>query len=396
MTIRSLLAILSRTQNQSTELVPQIDRIQRVCGLFGALLALFGVLSSPAQAVGLPLVISATVDYTHATLTIIGQNFGSSPTVTLDAMIFPMQSASSSQIVANFPANNPPSSFAPGTYFLTLQYRNQLPSIFTADIGANGAQGPPGVQGPAGAIGATGPAGPAGPQGVAGPMGPVGATGLAGPSGATGAQGVAGPVGATGATGPQGPAGPQGPSGGGLVCATAPNIYLVTSTNGTQTCLSRYVDNGDGTVTDNQTGLMWEKKSVSGDVHDINKSWTWSTGAPWNPDGTLYSDFLATLNAELNVNSDPINKSSCFANHCDWRIPKVVELQSIFAASYPCGISPCIDPTFGPTQTLGTWSSTAASGLPGSAWLVVFYSGGYLYTDHETTGAFARAVRSGR
>jgi len=147
--------------------------------LLAIVLGLFGVLSSPAQAGGLPLVISTTVDYTHSTLTINGQNFGSSPTVTLDAMTFPTQSASSSQIVANFPSSYPPSSFTPGTYFLTLQYRNQLPSIFTANIGANGAVGPPGpvgAPGAAGAPGATGPAGPAGPQGVVGPVGPPGAT----------------------------------------------------------------------------------------------------------------------------------------------------------------------------------------------------------------------------
>jgi hypothetical protein len=47
--------------------------------------ALLGLISSGAQAAGLPLVISATVDYTHNTLTISGQNFGSSPAVTLDS-----------------------------------------------------------------------------------------------------------------------------------------------------------------------------------------------------------------------------------------------------------------------------------------------------------------------
>ncbi len=29
-----------------------------------------------------------------------------------------------------------------------------------------------------------------------------------------------------------------------------------------------YTDNGDGTVTDNQTGLTWEKKSDDGSIHD--------------------------------------------------------------------------------------------------------------------------------
>ena len=189
---------------------------------------LLGLFSFGVRAAGLPLVISATVDYSHNTLTISGQNFGSNPAVTLDSLAFPTQSSASSQIVANFPSGKAPSSFLPGMYFLTVTFKNQLPTIFAVDIGGSGAQGPagpagaPGAPGVAGATGPAGPAGPAGPQGIVGPMGPVGATGATGPAGAAGAQGlqgVAGPIGpqglqgatgATGATGPQGPAGTGG------------------------------------------------------------------------------------------------------------------------------------------------------------------------------------------
>ncbi len=182
----------------------------------------------PAQAAGLPVIISATVNYTQNTLTVTGQNFGSSPIVTLNSTTFPTMSSSSSQIVADFPNSKPPSSFTPGTYFLTLQFPNQLPAIFAVDIGANGPAGPAGVQGPAGpagatgATGATGAAGPQGPiglpgpqgvQGPAGPMGPAGANGSPGPAGAQGPQGPVGPAGATGATGQQGPTGSQGATG---------------------------------------------------------------------------------------------------------------------------------------------------------------------------------------
>ena len=155
-----------------------------------------GVFSPRTQAAGLPLVISATVDYTHNTLTISGQNFGASPTVTLDALTFPAQSPSSStQIVANFPSGKAPASFTPGTYILTVTFKNQLPTIFGVDIGANGAVGPAGPAGAPGApgvTGATGPAGPAGPQGIVGPMGPVGATGATGCGGSAGVAGCCG------------------------------------------------------------------------------------------------------------------------------------------------------------------------------------------------------------
>ena len=182
---------------------------------------LLGLLSSGSDAAGLPLVISATVDYTHNTLTISGQNFGSSPSVTLDALAFPAQiPSSSSQIVANFPSGKAPSSFTPGTYFLTVTFKNQLPTIFGVDIGANGATGPTGAQGPAGPPGVDGAPGPAGPSGPAGAQGPMGPPGIAGPpgviglTGATGAPGPAGPQGSTGPQGPAGPAGPPGPAGG--------------------------------------------------------------------------------------------------------------------------------------------------------------------------------------
>ena len=167
-----------------------------------SLITLFELLAPPTEAAGLPLVISATVDYTHNTLTISGQNFGSSPTVTLDSLPFPTQSSASSQIVANFPSGKAPSSFTPGTYFLTVQFKNQLPTIFAVDIGANGAPGP---VGPAGAQGSTGVAG------APGPVGPAGLAGPAGPAGVPGPAGSAGSVGLTGPAGPQGPTGPQGP-----------------------------------------------------------------------------------------------------------------------------------------------------------------------------------------
>lgn len=192
--------------------------------------------------------------------------------------------------------------------------RRPLPSIFEVAIGANGPQGP---------------------KGDPGPVGPKGADGAVGPAGQNGAAGIQGP---TGDTGPQGPAGPQGPKGdkgdpgtggGGLVCTTAPSVYLVTALNGTQTCQARYVDNGDSTVTDNQTGLMWEAKTGTfgtantSDVHDVNKTYTWSLSGT-AAEGTLYTSFLATLNSD----ASSTGISACFANHCDWRIPNVVEPRS--------------------------------------------------------------------
>jgi hypothetical protein len=174
------------------------------------------LLSSATEAAGLPFVISATVDYANGSLTVTGQNFGSNPTVTLDALAFPTQASASSQIVVNFPSDKAPSSFTPGTYFLTVRFKNQVPAIFAVDIGANGAPGPAGPKGAPGlpgVAGAPGPAGPAGPQGLSGPMGPAGATGAVGATGGQGLPGVAGPAGPQGLQGPKGDTGPQGSQG---------------------------------------------------------------------------------------------------------------------------------------------------------------------------------------
>ncbi|HYD49915.1 MAG TPA: hypothetical protein VEB21_16270, partial [Terriglobales bacterium] len=62
------------------------------------------------------------------------------------------------------------------------------------------------------------------------------------------------------------------------------------------------VDNGDGTITDNRTGLMWEKKDRSGGLHDRGNTYHWDHAT--NPDTT---DFINALNG-----------MPCFAGYCDW------------------------------------------------------------------------------
>jgi hypothetical protein len=163
MSNRNLLARLSaigRTHNPPTSFLMHVPRIRLLAWVIGGVIASLAVISAPAQAAGFPIIVSATVDYSHNTLTIRGENFGGSPTVTLDSMTFPTMGSASNQIVADFPNSSPPSSFAPGTYFLTLRFKNQFPTIFTVDIGAIGPQGAQGVAGPAG------PPGPQGTQGL--------------------------------------------------------------------------------------------------------------------------------------------------------------------------------------------------------------------------------------
>jgi hypothetical protein len=198
-----------------------------------------------------------------------------------------------------------------------------------------------------------------------------------------------------------------------LVCTTPPNVYLVTASNGTQACQPQYVDNGDGTVNDNSTGLMWEKKtgvvdlnfacqnSIS-DVHDVRNCYAWSAtldpfldpNSNLDPTGTLYTDFLDVLN-DLNTPNDG-TATTCFAGHCDWRIPTIAELRSILTAGYlDCASSPCIDPAFGPTAPYAYWSSSSVAGIPIDARDVYFNNGAVGYNG-KASNYYARAVRGGR
>jgi hypothetical protein len=143
----------------------------------------------------------------------------------------------------------------------------------------------------------------------------------------------------------------------------------------------RFVDNGDGTVTDHQTGLIWQKKVAGSScllvglsIHCVNDNYTWSAEVEGPaPDGTAFTNFLNTLNGGATgvgncVSTNSVTQTGGFDSHCDWRLPTIEELRTIRDVTAPgCGSgSPCIDPIFGPTAASPYWSSTstAAAALP--------------------------------
>lgn len=163
---------------------------------------------------------------------------------------------------------------------------------------------------------------------------------------------------------------------------------------------SRFVDNGDGTVTDSETGLEWEKKTNDGGVHDADNAYDWSqSGGP--PDGSAFTDFLDELNACTSPDGTAVVGG--FAGHCDWRLPTVAELRTIVDTGAPnCGFGPmCIDAIFGAAPAPGSpshsgfpyWSSTHTADPP-LAWRVRFVDGGSeIFLKHQF--AHVRAVRGG-
>ena len=192
-----------------------------------------------------------------------------------------------------------------------------------------------------------------------------------------------------------------------------------------------YTDNGDGTVTDKNTGLMWEKKDQSGGLHDWNNTYAWAGTCSNNSNISCGTDVDCANGGTCNVSGGgttifqwvaQLNSSPCFAHHCDWRIPNVRELQSIVdyetylppvtaAFNNNCTSGCTLDGADNTvecscTQSAGSskayyWSSStyAPSPIvqpPGSilAWGVLFGDGDVLSagkSDHD----YIRAVRCG-
>lgn len=144
-----------------------------------------------------------------------------------------------------------------------------------------------------------------------------------------------------------------------------------------------FTDNGDGTVTDNLTGLMWEKLSDDGSIHDRDTTYNWT-------------DAVTTKMAALN--------SAVFAGHNDWRMPNRNELLSLvnigavnpatFAAFNTACVPGCTVLTCSCIQSFGYSSSSTFQSSPASAWFVSFGSGG-TGAGNKAGIEYVRAVRAG-
>ena len=235
---------------------------------------------------------------------------------------------------------------------------------------------------------------------------------------------------------------------GGLLCAPG---------TPTPTCVP--TDNGDGTITDACTGLMWEKKDQAGGLHDYSTVYVWAglcadEATRCQPNAAAAAACAAQtggadgcgqcargvceVNSPYSVGGaspsaattiwDWLNQlnSSAFAGHNDWRIPTVgqdgdvAELETVLAAPYPtCLSSPCVPPAFNTncspacdlsscscTQPSAYWSASSAVAwvemqgvlvpLPGVEWTVYFGNpSGFIDYSDETSHHYVRAVRGG-
>ena len=142
--------------------------------------------------------------------------------------------------------------------------------------------------------------------------------------------------------------------------AGSDKTFFVTCVRGNPAYgINDFADNGDGTITDKATGLMWSQ-------NDSGTGMNWEEALAW----------VQTMNAEQYLGYD------------DWRLPNVKELQSIvdYTRSPDTSGSAAIDPVFGCTQIINE---------AGQADYPYFWSG----TTHATwngVGGFACYVSFGR
>ncbi|MFR9603004.1 MAG: DUF1566 domain-containing protein [Rikenellaceae bacterium] len=145
---------------------------------------------------------------------------------------------------------------------------------------------------------------------------------------------------------------PQGGQGGGRPMGN-PMAKQIRAVRGDIYGENKFVNNGDGTISDLATGLMWSKD-------DNGKGIEWTQALPYAESATL-------------------------AGHTDWRLPNIKELQSIAdysRAPSSKGVEAAVDPIFNCTPFVNEakdddygyyWSSTSACFTKGKPFYFAWY-----------------------
>ena len=138
-------------------------------------------------------------------------------------------------------------------------------------------------------------------------------------------------------------------------------------------------DNGDGTMTDPATNLVWDR-CVLGSRTTAATSCADNTNATYN-----WTNALAQVNTRNTANH---------LGFSDWRLPNRNELESLVKID---ALNPAIDTTaFPSTPTNPTWTSTTDAATRSFAWNVNFNNGGVVPVGKNTNTHFVRLVRSGQ
>jgi hypothetical protein len=135
-----------------------------------------------------------------------------------------------------------------------------------------------------------------------------------------------------------------------------------------------FTDNGDGTVTDDNTGLMWQQE-------DDNQQYNW-----YQATGTAHETH--------NSSNDDVCGFLEIGDYDDWRLPAKKELMTIIDYSIPYP-GPLIMTSIFPNTNPGRyWSATTDASNPDLAWSADFGIGGVnIYGYKSTNILYVRCVR---
>ena len=149
-----------------------------------------------------------------------------------------------------------------------------------------------------------------------------------------------------------------------------------------QAAVAAFTDNGNGTVTDTVTGLMWDRCSQG------------QSGAACATGTASTMTWPAALTAAVTANT------ANYKGYNDWRLPNKNELESLVdipLVDILAFTNPAINPTAFPAtpEFSDYWSSTTNMPVPTEAWFVYFQAGAS-YGTAKTNSCQVRLVRSGQ
>lgn len=161
-------------------------------------------------------------------------------------------------------------------------------------------------------------------------------------------------------------------------------VEMVPTPTPTRDNNRRYTDNGDSTVTDNHSGLIWLKNAncIGSQYPDFGKQCDCT-----EQNGKVTWQQAQTFVEGLNQGQFP----ECDSNHTDWRLPNVQEMQSVVhygfhnpAMSNAIGNGPWQeDDAFTNIQSESYWTSTPDASNPSMAWRLRL-DRGILFTEHKS------------